>query len=310
MIAALVLGLVLAADPAAAPAVISSSGLPELAAPAAPAGAAAPIDTLVRVPGSALRLGWSQERTSALGSFGPGGSAAGGEVREGEIRWFGSPARASLTYRSGRLAEARLVLSPASPRLASYVPDELRRRGYRLLGDVLTSGTSLSEWEGEAKIRLTIGGGSVTAEVSPRSVPASEEPVASAAATAGPGSEPPSDAAAGQGAPPLDFTAEGASDSLPAPLRTVTPADPVRPQLAVEAGVFGRVMVRARVSVEGLVEHAEIERGIAELNSEALEWAGGVRFAPYLHQGRTVPFVVRIPVAFLPARAAGPGGTP
>ncbi|MEO5880615.1 MAG: TonB family protein [Candidatus Eisenbacteria bacterium] len=306
MIAALVLGLVLSADPGAAPPVIAPSGLPGVTPPAAP-GPAAPNDTLVRVPGCALRLGWSQERSSTLGSFRRVGSAAGGEVHEGEIRWFGSPARASLTYRSGRIADARLVSSPASPRLAGYVPDELRRRGYRRVGEVLTSGTSVSEWEGGSKIRLTIGGGSVTAEVSPRSMPAFEEPAADSGA---PGRELPSATPVSEGTPPLDFTTDGAAASLPAPRRTVTPAAPVRPRMAVDAGVFGRVMVRARVDAEGKVEQVEIERGIAELNHEALEWAGAVRFAPYLHQGRAVPFVVRIPVAFLPARAAGSPATP
>jgi TonB family protein len=282
--------LALAASPAGAQSVTSSSGLPGAPATNPAANIAAPADTLVRVPGSALRLGWSSERTSVLGSFRLAGGSAGGEVREGEVTWFGSPARVTLTYRTGRLAEVRLAATSASPRLANYVPDDLRRRGYRRVGEVLNSGTSVSEWEGAANIRLTVGEGSVTAEVSPRAAPV---------ATA---TEPPPAL--------LDFTLEGAMDSLPQPRRTLTPADPVRPQLAVEAGVFGRVLVRARVDVSGTVEHAEIERGIAELNNEALEWAGAVRFEPYLHQGRPAPFVVRIPVAFLPARSAAPASTP
>lgn len=308
MILALVLGALLAADPAAnpadpaanpadpaaTPAVISASGLPGMGDPAVSQGPPAPTDTLVRVPGSALRLGWTLARTSALGALRLGGSSVTGEMREGEVRWFGSAAKASLTYRGGRLAEARLTANAPSPRLGNYVPDELRRLGYRRVGVEVTSAATVSEWEGAAKIRLTVGAGNVMAEVSPRTAPAKDEALVAVASQV----------------PAPDFTLERVGDSLPSPRRISTPADPVRPQVAVEAGVFGRVQVRARVNTAGVVEHAEIERGIAELNNEALEWAGAVRFEPYLLEGRAVPFVVRIPVAFLPARAANPGGTP
>jgi len=284
MIAALALALVLAADTPAG--VISPSGLPGLAAPEPGAGGPIPTDTLTRVPGSVIRLGWKHERAAALGSFPLSSSDANGETREGEVRWFGYPARAALTYRSDRLSAVRLTATSVSARFGDYVPDELRRLGYRRVGATISAGTRITDWAGPAMIRLTVAGGNVIAEVSPREAPAPTPPPAVA------------------DAPPVDFTAPGA-ESLGTPRRLSTPADPVRPQVAVDAGVFGRVVVLARVGLDGGVEHAEIERGIPELDNAALEWASGVRFEPWRVDGRPAKFRIRIPVAFLPVRSGG-----
>lgn len=274
-----------------------SAVLPER--PAAPGTHAAPTDTLTRVPGSALRLGWSLERASALGTFKPGSASGDATNREGELRWFGSPASARLTFRSGRLAEVRFDAKGVSARLTGYASDELRRQGYRRVSHTLGGGTDVSQWQGRASVKLTASPNNLTAEVTPvvapepaALTPAAGEPAATqtaAAATPPAGSAPPAE---------LDFTRATIADSLPAPRRTFAPPDPPRPQIAVDAGVFGRVQVRAHVDVSGQVIDAAIERGIPELNQAALGWASTVKFEPYLHDGRPAPFAILIPVTF------------
>lgn len=329
MIATFALLLVLAVD---APDT-SGSSLPQEPSNTAEAGGSAPGapgDTLTRVPGSPLRLGWTQERTSALGPFAQRSANEGVTVRRGDVRWFGTTAQATLTYRDGRLAAVRLESAKPTPALLSYAPDELRRAGYRRVSHVIDPGTDRSEWIGPGTITLTASATSLIAEVKPRGAAAASvaasappSPPASAASTSppagGPGAPPPSatpgtgtlvasEAGAGAGEVPagalpgeIDFTATG-TDSLPAPRVVATPPPPVRPRIAVDAGLFGRVQVRARIDTTGRVVHAEIARGIAEFNSAALAWAADVRYEPYRVNGRPVPVVVTIPVVFAPQR--------
>lgn len=353
MIATLALAMVLAATPGPAT-TPASGGAAESTATAPAFGAtlgtrtpdrlrpsesvAAPLDTLARVPGSALRLGWSHECTAALGSFRESSSAGAVSVRRGDVRWFGTTAQATLTYRSERLALVRLECSKATPALASYVPDELRRQGYRRVSDEIQSGTETSEWVGAARITLAASGSSLVAEISSRHA----EPIAAsppdtaadsaqsgratgaaappvAATLTSPGATPATTAAAGTSAPPtgrasavaseIDFTNPGRADSLPAPRVASTPSPPVRPQIAVDAGVYGRVLVRAHVDTAGRVVHAEISRGIAEFNSAALAWASDVRFDPYVVQGAPAPVVVTIPVVFARVDSATTGSS-
>lgn len=259
--------------------------------PATAASEPAPTDTLVRIPGSPLRLGWDPERTSVLGAFRLTASEGGTIARDGETTWFGDQAKTHLTFRDGRLSSVRLAATHPTPRLVSYVPDDLRRRGYRRVRLEENSGGSTSEWVGPARAVLTLSDASVTAEFSPAPPP-------------GKGGQP---AARSASAPTetLDFTAPGGTDSLPPPRRSAMPGDPVRPREAVEASVFGRVMVLADVDTSGVVSHVEILRGIRELNTAALDWAALVRFEPYRHLGRAARFRITIPVAFLPVRVAG-----
>ncbi len=243
---------------------------------------AAPTDTLVRIPGSAFRLGWTHERAAALGTFTERGTTGDVTVRRGDVRWFGTTAPATLTYRAGRLAEVRIECDAVSPRMAGYVPDELRREGYRCVLEDRPAG--VTEWSGPARVTLTTSPPRLIAEFRAR------EPAPAAPPEIAPPAEPVA----------LDLTAPG--DSLPPPRIAATPGDPVRPRLAIDAGVFGRVHVRARVDTTGRVVHAEVARGIAELNQAAIGWASQVRFDPYRVGGRAVPFLVIIPVAFLPVR--------
>jgi len=328
-----------AAPPAAASGFGATIGSPRRDFPRpVEATAAAPRDTSIRVPGSSLRLGWSHERTSVLGSFKEESNAGETAVRRGNVRWFGATAQATLTYRAGRLAVVRLQCTEATPALASYVPDELRREGYRRVSDVIESGAETTEWLGPGRVTLSASGKSLIASV------ASRETVRAEAATPGAASandSTPASAATGTNTPvgtatpgagsiaatptkvspvatprattsaahtdslpvgalpgEIDFTAASRKDSLPPPRIASTPPPPVRPRIAVDAGVFGRVLVRARVDTSGRVVHAEIARGIAEFNSAALAWASDVRFDPYLVNGRPAPVVVTIPVVF------------
>jgi TonB family protein len=291
-------------------------------------------ERLPRVPGSALRLGWTEERTSGLGSFVQQSASEDVTVRHGDLRWFGTTSTATLTYRAGLLASVRLECAKPTPALLSYVPDELRRAGYRRTSHVIEAGTERSAWTGPNEIALTATAASLVAEVSarggeplpvatnpsaPSSAPSSAPPVAAviaagsgataartgggtlAATSAGAVAEDEPGALPGE----IDFTGTR-TDSLPAPRVVSTPPPPVRPRIAVDAGLFGRVQVRARVDTTGRVVHARIARGIDEFNSAALAWAADVRFEPYRVNGQPAPVVVLIPVVF----AHADGGRP
>ena len=300
MIAALAFLLVLATDP---PNDYGATPLPDPARRAQPA-AGVPRDTLTRVPGSPLRLGWTHERTSALGAFQQQGTSGDATIRHGDVRWFGTTSQATLTYRDDRLCAVRLECARPTLALLSYAPDELRRAGYRRVSHAIESGSDRSEWSGPAEIVLTASASSLVAEVSTR-VAGTAAPASPASPRAGAtAAAPPTDAAptADESAPgalagEIDFTATR-TDSLPAPRVLSTPPPPVRPRIAVDAGLFGRVQVRARIDTTGHVVHAEIARGIAEFNSAALAWAADVRYEPYRLNGRLAPVVVLIPVVF------------
>ena len=301
MIPAMALLLVLATDPPND----YGATLPSRPPQAAPIAAGVPGDTLTRVPGSPLRLGWTHERTSALGAFQQQAGTGDVTTRQGDVRWFGTTSQVTLTYRADRLCAVRLECAKPTPALLSYVPDELRRAGYRCVSHEIASGNDRSEWSGPSQIVLTASTGSLVAEVSARGVAAVEPPAANAVPDSGATVA----ASAAGAAPAADETAPGAlageidfttprGDSLPAPRVLSTPPPPVRPRIAIDAGLFGRVQVRARVDTTGRVVHAEIARGIAEFNSAALAWAADVRYEPYRVHGRLAPVVVLIPVVF------------
>lgn len=309
MIPTVALLLVLATDPPND----YGATLPSRPPQAAPPAADVPGDTLTRVPGTQLRLGWTHERASALGAFQQQGEEGDVTTRHGDVRWFGTTSQATLTYRAGRLCTVRLECAKPTPALLSYAPDELRRAGYRCVRHEVASGNDRTEWSGPSRILLTASASSLVAEVSPRgaaavgpaAVKASPDSSAPAAASAtGAAAASPAGAAAAGGEPvpgrlagEIDFTTPRA-DSLPAPRVVSTPPPPVRPRIAIDAGLFGRVQVRARVDTTGHVVHAEIARGITEFNSAALAWAADVRYEPYRVAGRLAPVVVLIPVVF------------
>lgn len=343
MMAAAILVLALSTAPAAAPP--DSSG-----APPPPADSAAPPDTSIRVPGTVLRFGWTRERAGVLGALQEVRSAGATTVRRGDVRWFGATAHATLTFVDNSLGAVRLECTSASPAMVSYAGDELRREGYRRISHDFANGNETSGWTGPAEAAVTASGTSLVAEFSragssvatensteevgstvqlgrvaaalvareaaaTASAPAANRPAANTAG-ANPAVAPAGSAAAAAdtrdpGPLPgeIDFTVPRA-DSLPAPRVVSSPPPAVRPQIAVDAGLFGRVQVRARVDTTGRVVYAQVSRGIAEFNSAALAWASAVRFEPYHAHGQVAPVVVIIPVVFTNTDSTSREGRP
>jgi TonB family protein len=82
----------------------------------------------------------------------------------------------------------------------------------------------------------------------------------------------------------------------PAELLVETP--PELPDIALQAGVTGTVMVRALVGPDGRVYDAAIERSIPLLNGAAQRAVRGWRFRPARSQGRAVSSWIIVPVHF------------
>jgi len=253
----------------------------------ASAAAAAPADTSARIPGAAFRLGWTPDRTAALGAFRLASSVADSAIREGDCRWFGNNASARLTYRDGHLTRAVLMLEKPPPYLVSYALDEMRRAGYRRTAAEETAKSQTSEWLGRTRASFAITDARMTGNFSTLAI-----------------SEPSGPALAG--ADTLDFTqAGGPVDTLPPPVFAFRPPSPDRPPVAVQAGVFGRVMVGALVDTSGAVAAVHIARGISELNDAALAWARQVRYQPYVFMSRPAWFRIGVSVAFTASHGSG-----
>jgi hypothetical protein len=271
------------------PAVVraDTTARPDSVAPAS-AAAAAPADTSVRIPGAGFRLGWTPERTAALGAFRLASSTADSTTREGDCRWFGGNASARLTYRDGHLTRAVLMLDKPPPYLVSYALDEMRRAGYRRTAAEQTDKSQTSEWLGRARAWFAITDARMTGNFSTLAI---IEPSAPA------------------GADTLDFTqAGGPVDTLPPPVFSFRPPNPDRPPGAVQNGVFGRVMVGALVDTTGAVAAVRIARGISELNDAALAWARQVRYQPYVFMNRPAWFRIGVSVAFTGTHGAPGSG--
>lgn len=73
---------------------------------------------------------------------------------------------------------------------------------------------------------------------------------------------------------------------------------PVYPEMAVMAGVDGRLTVLALIGKDGRVLRAEVLRPVPMLDEAALEAVRQWRFSPALDQGRPVAVWISIPVVF------------
>ena len=82
----------------------------------------------------------------------------------------------------------------------------------------------------------------------------------------------------------------------PAEILVETPAK--MPDLAVEAGVTGTVIVRALVGPDGKVYDTAVERSIPMLNGEAQRTVRAWRFRPARSKGRSVSSWISVPVTF------------
>ena len=248
-------------------------------------------DTSLRVPGAWMRFGASEEQVLARGPFVvvPTRGQRGTVTRRGDCRWFGVETEATLTFREGRLARVRFAAKDPAPHAVDYVEDQLTRLGYRRQCEVRDFTVRNCDWFGSTHVRLLIQLRSLTAEVEPsRGASALRRPRALAAAR---------ETAAVL--PQLLSLAPGAPPGLlPAPHLLSTPEGPGYPVAAREAGVQGRVRVRALVDTSGLVIATELIRSIPELDSAAVAFVRKLQFVPYLSGGRPVRFRVEVPVTF------------
>lgn len=255
------------------------------------ATAAAP-DTPVRLPGTALRFGASLAqvqrvvRTQAVpGAFShtPTQSSPGAISWQTRLRFFGLDGAATLEFEDSLLVGAAVTVDHPSPHDIDYVEDDLVRRGFHRRCEMRSGINRSCEWTARARVRLTTSETNLVATLEPLVKP------------------PPR---VGTGAAALPETLRlslpgpaGAPDSLPGPV-VLDSCRAVRPEIARQSGVFGRVMVEVSVDTTGRVVAARIARGVPMLDEAALECARRYRFAPCLWRGRAYPFRVALPIRF------------
>ena len=85
------------------------------------------------------------------------------------------------------------------------------------------------------------------------------------------------------------------TERLPMPIARVKPE---YPQIARDAGMEGKVVVRLLVGVDGQVRRAEIETSSAMFDADALAAARRWTFTPALTDGKPVMVWVRVPFDF------------
>lgn len=252
-------------------------------------------DTTSALPGTPLRFGMETSRLGAAQGFqpAPGGQAPDRQQRVGAMRFFGIDATATLSFLDRRLVEAEFVIENASPRQIAYIDDDLRRRGYRRGCAILERERSRCTWTGATRVELAREGARITATIRPLTREERRAPAADAPAIAAAGAR---DSVAGMPMHP---------DTLSLPpgwteedfLIERAPA-PEYPAAAREAGVQGVVRLLARVDTSGAVTEVRIVRGIPELDSAAVATARGMRFRPFVHEGRRVGGWVRLPIRY------------
>lgn len=257
-------------------------------------------DTAIRVPGTALRFGFTAERVGALTALRTATVpvSAGQVARTAVVKCFGHDADATLYFQSGGLVRANFEIAEPSPAFVDFVGDELRRLGFQRHCQSLEPGATQCDWVGPAQVRVQGGGGRLivraeAAHAAPE--PARVPPGPARVPAARPGVAAPAPIAAAPET--LRFGTPGA-DSLPAPL-VAQPCKPQLPPGARRAGIQGRVLVEALVDTAGTVVQARVVRSIPELDAAALECARRTRFQPYERAGRAVPFRTELPVLFL-----------
>jgi TonB family protein len=257
----------------------------------APTGADTASVATVRMPGTWMRLGDPESRILARANFpvveGPKGH--GVVTRHGAAIWFGLHGQVTLRFRNDALDQAEFTIDDTAPYWIDYVRDQLRLAGYRASCEQDDPGAVLCDWHGEASVRFELREHRLLARITPA------EPLAAPAQRPRPARRDtvpvfPQVFVLGRGAP-AGVRAPALVDSTP----LVAPAYPER---AREAGVQGRIWVRALVDTNGAVLNALVVRSIPELDSAAVAVARRCRFAPYQAQGSAVRFRVEIPVLF------------
>ena len=263
--------------------------------PAAAGRDTAAAETVTRMPGTWMRLGDTEGRILARAQFPEveGPKEHGAVLRGGTANWFGFSGQVTLLFRDERLARAEFKIEDTAPYWVDYVHDQLRLAGY--LPRCQEDGRRLQscDWEGAAHVLLELRGRLLVAKITP-----------AGPAVAPPRPRHPVPPAARRDTvrvfPQVFVLGRGAPAGVPAPaLADSTPlVSPAYPERAREAGVQGRIWVRALVDTDGAVVTAEVVRSIPELDSAAVAVARRCRFKPYPPQGERVRFRVEIPVLF------------
>jgi len=244
-------------------------------------------DTTSALPGTTLRFGMETSRFGTAQGFqpAPGTQSSDRQARTGAMRFFGIDAAATLGFLDRRLVEAEIVIENASPRQIAYIDDDLRRRSYRRACMVLERESSRCTWTGETHVELAREGARITATIRPLTREERRGPAAAARDSAAGMPMHPDTLSLPPGWVREDFLVEWA------PV-------PEYPAAAREAGVQGVVRMLALVDTSGAVTDVQILRGIPELDSAAVATARGMRFRPFVHEGRRVGGWVRVPVRF------------
>jgi TonB family protein len=299
---------------------------------AAPAPEAQP-----RVPGTRLRLGMTESRVLALGSFAEVRTpdARGMIARQGPIRFFGVPGEATCYFDEGLLARVRFEATGVSRHSQDYADGQLRRMGLERGCERDAPGDRACDWKGPAvRLMTEMTKDRVTALIErwpPREERAPDS-LSRRTAASTPPARPPTPAvsrtapASGAESPPRPsaaareaVTARPAPAPVPAPVVTlpetltisltsrnapdvwprIVSSPPLDyPEGARRESIQGVVWVLALVEPDGRVSDAWVERSILELDTAALAWVSRSRFAPCERNGRPCRFHVRIAVRF------------
>jgi TonB family protein len=276
------------------------------------APAATPADTTLRVPGTWLRFGFTPERVLARTSFaaGPGSATARQVIRQGKLSWFGVPGEATLTFRDGRLTRVAIAVAEATPRDVDYVQDELRRLGFRRDCERLERAASRCDWTGRTLVRLTTAARRISADIEPlppsMAAGAARPSPASATRRVRPAARASRPAIAGPDTVPvrpdtLLAAVRGLPPALTAGRTTVAVLDtcPLEyPATSREAGIQGRVWVRALVDTTGRALEVRIRRSIPMLDDGALAAVRCWRFAPWVQDGVRWRYWLDVPITF------------
>ncbi len=250
-----------------------------------------------RMPGLALRFGETVAAVDSTHAWEIDIKAPKGKVvRKGPARFFGVPADVKLFFEDGVLARAEAKADSAAPAGLDYVRDQLRLAGFQRSCTIDDPDHQQCTWTGRAAVvTLDIQGLKLTATIERPAPPA---PVALAPDSAGARADSSARAPAPPfaGAPPgFELDHPEVAKPWPAP-EVAQRAKPALPQIAREAGVFGRVLVRASVDSTGAVTSTEVLRSIPMLDAAAVACVKQWRFKPYAPAGRPIAFRITIPV--------------
>jgi TonB family protein len=263
---------------------------------------AAAHDTSVRLPGTPLRFGTTLEQARRVIRMHappqvalppPGPSAPGVITWQTGLRFFGLAGAATLEFADSVLVRASVVVNHPSPNDIDYVEDDLARQGFHRRCESRSGLNRQCEWTARARVTMSTSESSIQAVLEPLGKP--------------PGPAPGAGGAIGAGAPappetlvlslPPPTGAPAAPDALPWAV-VLDSCQAIRPDLARQSGVFGRVLIEATVDTAGTVTAVRVARGVPMLDEAALACARRYRFAPCVWQGRAQPFRVALPIRF------------